>query len=299
MSLATRIALTCALYGLISSAASPASAEPVPAEGVGAPAKEADRPARFIMGVKFGGGGTLWDQPDETRLSVVNGNPFNVPIFDETRGGYTMSAGVHLEGVFFEHLGLEVGFNFVQHTLLETITWTYTETTIIGGVPSINSFTAESKQDLQWTALHIPVMIKAIVPSGNTRVSLGVGPEFALASWGRSSFEITDGGDSDGQGNTILPGSRGALRRVNNRLQDSVYLAVAFGIQIVVGDFIVPIDIHWGYNLSQPKRYLARVDIDPNTIPTNDNPNVHPSEVTLNTRDTMYGGLRIGFAYQF
>ncbi len=266
---------------------------------VGAGGPSAERPARFIMGVKFGGGGTLWDEPDGTRLSTVGDNPFNIPIFDETRGGYTMSAGVFLEGTFFEHLGLEVGFHFVQHKLLETITWTYTETTTIGGVTDVSTFTAESAQDLQWTALHIPVLIKAVVPSGNTRVSLGIGPEFALASWARSTFEITEGGVEDGQGGTILPGSRGALRGVNSRLQDSVYLAVAFGIQIVVGDFIVPIDIHWGYNLSQPKAYLERVDVDPNTIPSDNNPTAHPTEVTLNTRDSMYGGLRIGFAYQF
>lgn len=302
MTLSFSSKLSGALFGLLSFAlTNSALAEPPRAKTPLTPSVATDepRPARFIMGVKFGGGGTLWDQPEDTRLSTVNGNPFNVPIFDETRGGYTMSAGVHLEGIFFEHLGLEVGFNFVQHQLLETITWTYTETVITGNVPASRAFTAESEQSLRWTALHIPVLIKAIVPSGTTRVSLGIGPEFALTSWGRSTFKITDGGESDGQGGLILPGTRGALRNINSRLEDSVYLAVVFGIQIVVGDFIVPIDIHWGYNLSQPKSYRERVDIDPNTIPSDSNPAVHPSEVTLQTRDTMYGGLRIGFAYQF
>jgi len=257
------------------------------------------RPARFIMGVKFGGGGTLWDQPDETRLANVNNNEFHLPIFDETRGGYTMSAGFFLEGVFFEHLGLEIGFNFVQHKLLETITWTYTETNIVGGQATVNNYNAKSEQNLQWTALHIPVLIKAVVPSGNTRVSLGVGPEFALASWGRSTFDITSGGVDDGQGNTVLPGSRGALRSVGANLQDSVYLAVVFGVQIMAGDFIVPIDIHWGYNMSQPKKYLDRVDVDPNSIPSESDPTAHPESISLKTRDSMYGGIRIGFAYQF
>jgi hypothetical protein len=73
-------------------------------------------------------------------------------------------------------------------------------------------------------------------------------------------------------------------------------------VQIVVGDFIVPIDIHWSYNFSQPKRYLDRAIVDPTTIPSDSIPAAnqpHPSEVTLRTRDTMYGGLRIGLAYQF
>jgi hypothetical protein len=96
-----------------------------------------------------------------------------------------------------------------------------------------------------------------------------------------------------------LPGSRSALRGVDYRLRDSVYVAVAFGIEITAGDFVVPIDLHWGYNLSQPKDYRERVAIDEATIPTDLTPNVHPASVELQTRDTMYGGLRIGLAYQF
>jgi hypothetical protein len=97
----------------------------------------------------------------------------------------------------------------------------------------------------------------------------------------------------------LLPGSRSALRSVDHRLRDSVYLAVAFGLEITAGDFVVPIDIHWGYNLSQPRAYRERVAIAEDTLPSDANPDVHPSAVELQTRDTMYGGLRVGLAYQF
>jgi hypothetical protein len=267
-----------------------------------APARK-PRPARLVMGLKFGGGGTLWDQPDDTVLSTYtqNGAPqsFTLPIFDETRGGYTLSTGFFVEGIFFEHLGLEIGMQFVQHNLLETIEWTYTETTISGGQTSVVAFQADSEQTLKWTAVHIPILLKAVIPTESTRVSLGVGPEFALSSWGRSSFRITDGGVDDGSGNMLLPGSRSALRSVDHRLRDSVYLAVAFGLEITAGDFVVPIDIHWGYNLSQPRAYRERVAIAEDTLPSDANPDVHPSAVELQTRDTMYGGLRVGLAYQF
>jgi hypothetical protein len=302
LSLPARLTVTCSML-LCALAASPASRAEAPDGAVGMPA--APRPARLVMGVKFGGGGALWDQPDETVLSTFRRDPssapeaFGVPIFNETRGGYTLASGFFLEGIFFEHLGLELGMHFVQHNLLETIEWTYTETTITNGTPSVVSFRADSEQTLKWTAVHIPLMLKAVVPTGSTRVSLGVGPEFALGSWGRSTFRITDGGVGDGSGGTELPGTRKALRGVDYRLRDSVYLAVAFGVQIQAGDFIVPIDLHWGYNLSQPRAYRERVAIDDATIPTDLTPNVHPTSVELQTRDTMYGGLRLGLAYQF
>ncbi len=84
--------------------------------------------------------------------------------------------------------------------------------------------------------------------------------------------------------------------------EDSVYLAVVFGIEIDAGDFIIPIDLYWSYNFSQPKDYLERVVVDPNEIPhegTSDTLALRPDSVDLRTRDSMYGGLRIGLAYQF
>jgi MFS family permease len=53
-----------------------------------------------------------------------------------------------------------------------------------------------------------------------------------------------------------------------------------------------------GYNLSQPRAYRERVAIAEDTLPSDANPDVHPSAVELQTRDTMYGGLRVGLAYQ-
>jgi len=279
------------------------------------PAPELDKaiPARFVMGVKFGGGGTLWDEPDGTVLGAdENGDPFSLPIFDETRAGYTMSAGFFLEGIFYEHLGIEVGFHMVQHTLLEEIDWTYTEQR---GNGPITRFEAKSDQELSWTALHVPLLVKAMVDAGKTRVSLGVGPEFAFTTWSRSSFKITEGGlsstnvgdpndstfpfDECYDGKTRLPGTRCDFSRVGVKNEDSVYLAVVFGIEIEAGDFLIPIDIHWSYNFSQPKEYLERAEIDPNTLPNPNNPDARPSGLDLKTRDSMYGGLRVGLAYQF
>ncbi|MCA9515056.1 MAG: hypothetical protein KC635_08960 [Myxococcales bacterium] len=267
-------------------------------------------PVRFVMGFKAGGGGTLWTEPDDTVLSTVpssggGSEQFGLPIFDETRGGYTMSAGIFAEGIFYENFGLEVGAHFVQHTLLENIKWSFVESVTQNGQTSVTTFNAKSDEELSFTALHVPILVKAIVPSGKTRISLGVGPEFAFASWSKTKFKITEGGETDQpcQGTTDgklrLPGSRCAFQTLKSKLEDSVYLSVVFGIEITAGDFLIPIDIHWSYNFSQPAKYRERGIVLEDEIPNAANPDAHPTELTLKTRDSMYGGIRIGIAYQF
>lgn len=281
-----------ALATLISLAASSVQAAPPGVDADSALKKAV--PARFIMGVKFGGGGSLWDEPDDVPRKP-DGQAL-LPIFEETRGGYTMSAGYFLQGIFFDHLGLEVGFHFVKHELLEQIDWTFTEVT----PTNVTTRLAESDTELTFTALHVPILIKAVIPTGTTRISLGVGPEFAFGSWAKTKFKITKTDEPPGpNGELLLPGERRVFRTVNASLEDSVYLTVNFGIEITAGDFIIPIDLHWSYNFSQEKRYLERAIIAEEEIPTPVNPDPDPTAVTLKTRDTMFGGVRIGIAYQF
>lgn len=276
-------------------------------------------PARFIMGFKAGAGGTLWDEPKDTVLRNVSGTDptFDIPIFNETRGGYTMTAGFFIEGIFYEYLGLEVGAYFTQHTLLEKTDWNYFET-VNGNVT--HQVEAKSEEELQWTAIHVPILVKAVVPSGKTRISLGIGPEFAFGEWSRAKFKVTevttDGvrqvGNDLTLGGSLSPAPpRAALRTIRANLQDSVYFTVNFGIEIVAGDFLIPIDIHWSYNFSQESAYRKRVAtlgcdstglVCEERLPpeggavTFDN---HPNTLELQTRDTMYGGINIGIAYQF
>ncbi len=292
------LASLAAVLGL---GASAAHAAPVPLEDPDT-VLTTSTPARFVMGFKAGAGATLWDTPKNTVLSNVDDpDPtFDIPLFDETRGGYTMSTGFFMEGIFYDYLGLEVGAYFTQHTLLETVDWSYFES-VNGNVT--RQIEAKSEEELSWTALHVPILVKAVVPSGKTRISLGVGPEFSFASWKRTKFkitEVTDNGVTSTSGDLTLPGIRGALKSLLASLQDSVYLTVNFGIEIVAGDFLIPIDIHWSYNFSQGSDYLDRAH--PDQFPGQDAKVTeanHPTSVTLKTRDTMYGGIRIGIAYQF
>jgi hypothetical protein len=151
-----------------------------------------------------------------------------------------------------------------------------------------------------------------MVRTGKTRISLGVGPEFAFTMSSSSSFKITKGAlqssdPTDGtfpysdcfDGKPRLPGTRCHFERVGTQEVDSIYLTVAFGIEISAGDFVVPIDLHWSYNFSQEDDYLKRVVVDPDTIPTAAQPSVRPRGVDLKTRQSMYGGLRVGLAYRF
>ncbi|MFO0747618.1 MAG: hypothetical protein U1F43_18410 [Myxococcota bacterium] len=279
---------------LAAGASSALAAPPAPAPENPDDALEAAVPARLVMGMKFGGGGTLWDEPKNTTLGQTATGPFDLPIFDATRGGYTMSAGFFAQGIFFDHLGIEVGVHFVEHKLLEKIDWTYTEATTINGQTTIETQTAKSEEALQWTALHVPILVQAIVPAGKTRISLGVGPEFAFASWAKTKFDVTQTDAPDGR----LPGSRAGFTTLGAKLQDAVYLTVNFGIQIDAGDFVIPIDIHWSYDFSQGSDYLDRAD-PIGDLPDAQHPDRVPTGLTLHTRDTMYGGIRIGIGYQF
>jgi hypothetical protein len=259
------------------------------------PVLEQTVPARLILGVKFGGGGTLWDEPGDVP-KLADGQSI-LPIFEETRGGYTMSAGFHIGGIFFDHLGLDLGFHFVKHTLLEQIDWSFTEI-IDGQAPTVRR--AESDTELAWTALHLPILLKAVIPAGSTRVTLGVGPEFAFNSWAKTVFDITETDEPPGpNGEVLLPGERSVFRTVSAKLEDSVYLTVNFGIEFTAGDFIIPVDLHWSYNLSQQPNYLDRALLAEDEIPSASNPDPEPTAVTLETRDSMYGGIRIGLSYQF
>ncbi len=268
-----------------------------------------ERPFRFLVGLKGGGGGELWTEPDNTVLGTeASGAEFSLPLFEETRAGYMVGGGLFLEGIIYEHLGIEVGFHFVNHSLLEDIEWSFTEQR--NGV--VTTFEADSEQELSWLAFHLPILVKGMVRSGKTRISLGVGPEFAFTMSSSSKFKITNGGlsstdQNDGtfpfsdcyDGQQRLPGTRCRLERVGTKEVDSVYLAVVFGVEIAAGDFVIPIDIHWSYNFSQESDYLDRVLVDPNEIPNPNQPNASPSGVDLVTRQSMYGGLRVGLAYRF
>ena len=295
------LACLVAFNGSAHSAPTPLAADPDASLSTGTP-------ARFVMGFKAGGGGTLWDAPNNTVLrNVVGTDPtFDIPIFNQTRGGYTMTGGIFAEGIFYDYLGLEVGAYFTQHTLLENTDWTYFET-VNGNVT--HQVEAKSQESLSWTALHVPILIKAVVPSGNTRISLGVGPEFAFGEWSRTKFKVTevatDGVRQVGPGLTLggsldPPPPRAALTTLKSSLQNSVYLTVNFGIEIVAGDFLIPIDIHWSYNFSQRSDYSQRAR--PDRLPDEGGAvsfENHPTSLTLETRDSMYGGINIGIAYQF
>lgn len=314
-SLAAPALLASVLSATPALAAPPLVAEPAP--------ETLDKaiPARFIMGVKFGGGATLWDEPDGTVLGKdERGIDFDTAMFDETRAGYTMSAGFFLEGIFYDHLGLEVGFNFVQHTLLENVKWSYEESNENG---LQRAFNAKSDQELTWTALHVPILVKAVVDAGKTRVSLGVGPDSSFTSWSQARFKITEGALSstavddpndhnfprkDGAavypsattGRSVCPVVAACSRGSRRRTRTASTSRSSSGSRSRPATSSSRSAIHWSYNFSQPKGYLERASLDPNTIPTEANGGlVRPDELELKTRDSMYGGLRVGLAYQF
>lgn len=302
------LGLSLALAGSVSSGGARAAEGTDPAE-TPVDRDEEERPFRLLVGLKGGGGGSLWSEPGNADIGVdETGATFSLPVFDGTRAGYVFSGGLFVEAIIYEHLGLEVGLHFVHHTLLEDIDWSFTDDTD----GSITSHESHSEQEVTWHAFNVPILMKGMIRTGNTRVWLGVGPELAFVERATSKFKITDGAlqsddASDGtfpfascfDGKARLPGTRCNFERIGAKPEESLYLTVAFGIEIAVGEhFAVPIDLRWSYNLSQESDYLDRVEVDPDTIPTAANPSVRPSGADIKTLDSMFGELRIGFAYR-
>ncbi len=263
----------------------------------------AERELRFSVGLMAGGGGSMWLSPSNTELvSLANGQTFSLPVFSELRGGYTASFGGYVQLIVFEHLGFQIGAHWVQHTLLEDIDWNFTETITTDFETTLRTQTAVSEQELSFSAFHLPILVKAVIPNGSTRFSIGIGPEFAFGLSSSADFEITEATENGEPqtGELRLPGPRAALTQLTAKTLDSVYLNLVFGMEVFVGDFRIPIDLGFSYNMSQGSTYRSRAELDrepaPGTLLSTSN---HPTSIRLNGRDTLVGQLRVGIAYEF
>ena len=252
---------------------------------------------RFAVGIRHTGGGLLWTQPSHTDLLADDpnrrpGDYFDLPIFNELRAGYGYGSGVFVQGQFVTYLGVEIGLYWSHHTLVEQVEWTFVE----NDAGTSREFRADTEEKLEWDALHVPLIVKALVPAGAVQLVFGVGVEYVHPVWQGASFELLEG---------EIYGPRSAFEEIRAEAADSVYVLATIGVEILAGDFFVPVDLLLGYNVLQPERYLERGSVDPQpTVEVLDPDDSvakahHPKTLTLKTQDTAYGMLRVGLGYRF
>lgn len=266
-----------------------------------APAAHAIVPNVFEIsaGIKAGAGLEIWTEPSGTTVELPGtGEVFDIPFFDEARAGFNSTIGLFMEMRFVRYLGLEVGLFITRHKILEDTDWTYTE--VDQGTGRIDRFSTKTEQELVFTSYHVPVIVKGILPVGDAvRLSLGIGPEFAIGSYAYATFKKVSGDD--------LRGARAQFTDLQAESQTDTYLALQFGVDIKAGPFRVPIDLRWAYNLSQPDGYYDRITYfvpDPNRPNEKirwqpGDPAEHPTSGTIKARNSMYLQLLVGVAFDY
>ncbi len=298
---ATAIAFAAVLIGTTPLGATAAASWPATSHLVRPSEEERESPSgaapifELTAGAKVGGGGEVWTRPSRRTISyqdqATGGSAvFDIPIFDDTRAGYNYSVGIYAEMRFWRYLGLEVALFMTRHTLFEETDWSYTEMSA-GGAREI--FRTRTEQHLVFTSFHIPLIVKGILPVANDRVrlSLGIGPEFAIGSYASASFRH--------KGGYALPlrGDRKDFEDMGARTRNDIYLAVLLGADIKAGYLRVPIDLKFAYNFSQPSDYYDRIEY--NRLPGGGAQDGHPNHGIFNARNSMYFQMTVGVAFDF
>jgi hypothetical protein len=236
------------------------------------------------ISTKSGPGGILWSQPtntsglDSSNTALVSKAP---PYFDNLTGGYSYSTGLFTDFRFFEFFGLETGVILTHHTLL----WR-TDHKVEGEA------VAKSNETIDWAALRVPIMGKFVVPVRKSAVWVGVGVEFSFGNFAELSQEFT-------RSNDFPEGTD--LRDLNAVTSDDTYVIWGAGFEVDGGPtYRIPVELRFGYNLSQSKNYgsngqAGRMTIEP--LPTAGAEPVDPTRITITAQDSWYVDLLIGVSY--
>lgn len=244
------------------------------------------------IGVRAGAGVELWTEPSGGAIPIPGDASFRMPVFDDTRSGYSYSIGPYVEFRFVDHLGIEIGALFGRHTLLEDTDWSY-EIEHANGTKEV--FEWKTKEEIVFTSVHIPVLVKGILPVGIVRLSLGIGPEFVIGQYAYGTFEHTSGDDPQGDRAVFRPDQNGqTYGTIGAQSQTDTYLTTALSVDIDAGDFRIPIDFRFSYNFNQPGGYYDRIAFD--QLPSAQNPGVHPTRAIVKARDSMHFQMLIGVA---
>jgi hypothetical protein len=234
----------------------------------------------LTVGVKAGGGGELWTAPtDVSVMDPGDGTQFDIPLFNEARGGYNYSIGLFTEARVFGYFALELGMIMTRRTLVEDTTFTYTDPNA-GRVSK-----TKSHEEVTWGTWRFPVMAKFLVPVRSSAIWVGVGIEYSKGMYASTVFDVT--GDP-------LKGKRKDFTEFLAVERDDLYVTWGAGILVRASHNLhIPIEMRFGYNTRQPSSYFDRAEFD--QLP-NEGGN-YPTRMTINARDSFYGEILIGVSY--
>lgn len=245
------------------------------------PASASAKTADLTFGLKFGGGGDMWSGPKQTTLHTFNtGETFDVPVFSGLRLGFNYSIGAYAQLRLWDFLGLETGLTLTRRKLIDESTWAYTVLEDSGP----RTFRSQSRAEVIWGTIRVPLLGKFTMPIGTySHYWLGVGVEFEFTTWAQSDFSITG---------SELQGARASFQRVLAEPRDSNWLIFGTGFTVGANATLrVPIDLRFGWNLSQPERFQERVLFD--ALP----PASYPESETVRTRSSFFVELMVGLGF--
>jgi len=212
-------------------------------------------------GVLITAGGNVWTEPE----SGYNLESFP---FDDTAGGYGVGGGVFFEARFIRYLGLEIDILFEHNDMWYSIDYGHGA--------------AELQYHIKYVNYRLPVLVKAVIPAGIMRFSIGIGPEFVFSRHSRTDIKETEG--------TVLNLDE-IKSKFRSKGQNDVFICTAMGFAFRVWKFSIPLNIRFSYNVTQPKDFDDRMnpEIDGITL----------KSATLVASETMDISLMLGFAYDF
>ena len=215
-----------------------------------------------IFGGSAGGlfvaGGNIWTKPESNM--DLDGMPFG-----DTAGGYGVGGGLLFEARFIKFIGLELDVLFEHNDQWYSI--------------EVNGGIAKAEFHLKYLNVRLPILLKAVIPTGIVRVSIGIGPEFVFSRNDRTEVE-------DVKGNIYVDVMEQLRRDFKSKSQDDVYICTHLGFAFTVWKLSIPLNIRFSYNLTQPEGYEYRLSL------------VGLTE-KLTASETMDLSLMLGMAYDF
>ena len=209
----------------------------------------------WSAGVKAAGGVEIWTGPSGLPIWTAG-----FPLFDEDRAGWSAGVGIYGELRILKFLAVEIGFDYRYQRLMEDT--------------SINA--AKSEETVTWHTLRIPILVKGVLPLGMVRLWVGIGPEFAFGVGSSAELEMKRG--------FYVPTPKLKARDVND-----IYLTTGLGVVVSIGPIAIPIELRFGYNVTQPGGYGGRIG---DGLPTD-------ATFTVRASNTMEARLLLGVGYEF
>ncbi|AWV91128.1 hypothetical protein DN745_18060 [Bradymonas sediminis] len=209
----------------------------------------AQMPVDLLVGIKGGVAGTATSEVPKlsNRQQIQYAQPTDDSGF-YPGFGIGPGVGLSLEARILGVLGLESGVYYMGDNL------TGWQDKSVNSIPR-----GRVTMEHQVSALHVPVLLKAVAPSAGLKPFLGLGLEFVFQQ--SSSLEYRTERENS---NDPTIDQYGPLFSERNRVSTASYmmLQLTTGVEIDLGVVRVPVELRAGYNLGWDDSFDARVKVE-------------------------------------